>query len=110
MSVDFFLGGFEHKAETINLSNTNAAAMMRILGIPPSPEGHLLPAEIPPVQQRIMMLLNTDQYKEHVRPTVELAPNHIVCGIDEDYVRRRLEQFRDLFKVAQESGETVYWN
>lgn len=83
-----------------NLSNSNAAAMMRLLCPAATHDSEIEPCgefsleEMARLRQQCILVLNTTRKElEYVDPFIERKPGHATVhhgGRDEDYVTRRL--------------------
>lgn len=116
----------------INMSNSNARAIMSALGYEPD-DGYTIPVDqIPVVKRRILELLNkegsTSNYTRadtdtrvdhgmvHTKDPVtgldrierKMGPRVIGFGIDEDYIHRRLQEVLTLLDYAQKLNAEVH--
>lgn len=85
----------------INMANGNAAAMLRVLAPEYDQEGgvwHM--ADLAILRSRLIRIANTDKHAELITTDDWVAPNMLISGRDEDYVRRRLTDFLNLLALA----------
>lgn len=102
----------DHPAH-MNIANGNAVAVLTLLGLGDEPQGEVsLPeARRAAIRARATFDRRADSF---TRDLADLKrPGHarvIVAGIDDNYLRRRLNDFdRFLLHVAEEEAVAVYW-
>ena len=119
-------------APEMNLSNSNAQAVMSALGYEPDYGYSIKPEEIPAVKRRIMQLMNQDgELDQHTRdpedsqkdfgivrdkdPETGLdrishkkGPRMIGGGIDTDYLRGKFQRMLTILDYAQKNNQEVH--
>lgn len=106
MSITFFSPGGD--PEGVNLANGNAAAILRLLGLPVEPDG-VTPAE--DFLGRILLaeaLLDVATDDEHGTPTVTDG-RWTSCGRDPGYLAGRLAELQEIARDALVRGVEVIW-
>jgi hypothetical protein len=112
----------------INLSNVNAYAMMRALGVEPDYAGTWSVGELAVLLERAVKLANIEVLRDpflkdttttggQLRPSavsgnvvsVSRGCRVIDNGRDDAYIREKALRFVDLFKKARENGFSVSW-
>lgn len=121
----------ESEGPEINMSNSNARAVMAALGFEPD-EGYIIkPEQIPDLKRRIMQLLNVkDATQQYTRPGSDTqvdkgmvhtkdpltgldkierqhGPRMIDSGIDQTYILGRLREVLNLLNYAQKMNAEV---
>lgn len=91
-------------APELNLADTNAAALCRLLDLPE--EGSLPPAALPELRSKIALLSMRPQ--RLTRPTVEEG-NTVYIGRSPEYVRDRLDRFSHVVDFGIASGLVLHW-
>lgn len=117
-------------APEYNLSNSNASAIMRLLGFEDSEAWTIDANQLPEVRRKIIRLLNVpgelergvrspsdtqhtsrERYRDpetglqSIRPVA--GPRMIDYGIDTEYLKRRLNNFLEVIEYAQKHGSEV---
>lgn len=112
----------------INLSNVNAYAMMRALGVEPDYAGTWTKGELAVLLERAMKLANVEAMREpFLKDTTTTGGQLQQSGVsgnvvsvskgcrvtdigrDDEYIREKALLFADLFKKARDSGYSVSW-
>lgn len=112
----------------VNLSNTNALAMLELMGLPAAYDGEVPPEAMGPVIERLMRaanepgarapaLLEPAVVQGALRPRAQednvtyLGRGPTVCigGRDDAYVARRSRHLLELFTQARAKGYRVCW-
>lgn len=112
MGVVFQLEGDRGNYD-LQMTNQNAVEVTNIIGLSLYTErglvGELTPPQLLPFIERLDRLLKPGTSLSWATRPDEAQGNIYNQGIDEEYVRRRLAQFRDLFKRAIETQSNVMW-
>lgn len=109
MSVTFTIEGTEPAPDALNFSNANAAAFLRLAGLPVDYEGEARGEQLAAAARRLVLALNSARTRSReVEPTVS-EHNFIDCGRSDDYIERRSSQLLALFVEAQRLGRAVFW-
>lgn len=104
MSIDITPGDmFDHG---VNMANGNASEIARALGLEIDWEFFCGSWEAETVQAACLLFLATDQ--AYSRPTVQ-NKNVIMCGIDEEYMTRRVTQILEVANIAADHGLKVLY-
>jgi hypothetical protein len=101
---------------TIQMSNSNAYAMLALLGIDADYSGHVDAEDLPRIRRAIIKARNMAS----VRSTATAEPYEsggpgtgqcrvVYCGRDEYYVSRRLGDLMELVEHCQEKECGFYW-
>ena len=96
----------------VNMSNDNALTILRmVLGPTASYYGEIKNSEIPKYLRKIMFLLNTNKdIEKNVRADDFSSDKRMMSfGIDAEYIKDRLQTFRDILVYAQKHDEDVVW-
>jgi hypothetical protein len=112
----------------INLANSNAAAMLRLMGLDDQAYcGTVVPAEFAPVIERLTRVVNDARERASavLAPSVSEGALRLVAegnmvrvvrgptvysgGRDDDYVTRRATELLELFVAARREGFEVAW-
>jgi hypothetical protein len=124
MSITFYCDRDESESD-LNMSNSNAYAVMQAAGIEPDYCGTIALGLIPSVLCGIALRLN-GSVREFTREPTDIrqvrvvagegnvlhlvrGPRMVDCGISVGYVRERLTQLQALLLLAQERGVDVHW-
>lgn len=96
-----------------NFADGNALPLLRALGLPRQPGGHLEPEEVSPILGRIRVALGTDVEGLVMRAPLlrepEGANGVFICGSDDASARRRLTELAAVFAWAAERDYGVSW-
>lgn len=99
----------------LNLANSNATAIFRLLGIQnPNCYGEWKNEEIGGLRQKILYAINSKNHRSaETLPAVDTAGQPgvrmISPGRDDDYLVRKLRMLDQVLKQAQENGWSVVW-
>lgn len=109
MSVTFAIDGGEYAPDALNFSNANAAAMLRLAGLPIVESGEARGEQLAAASRRLLLAVNSARTRgREVEPLV-IERNLIDCGRSDDYVERRSAQLLAMFVQAQKLGRAVNW-
>jgi len=113
MSISFWCETSGEFKQELNYSNSNAASLMRLMGIDPEPAGEIEPDEIPRLKNHIETLLAEPKLREYEitepRITVGNGISTHFGGRPDESIVRRLRQMSQLFELAQNLWTPVYW-
>ena len=100
----------EQGEHELNLANSNAALVLRVIGIVNEELcGGWQGEELSEIRQRIIGAMNRDRVLAGAeRETVEDG-NMISCGYSRDQIANRLGRLLEIVTAAQESGWEVSW-
>ena len=109
MSITFFVTGQDSDAD-MNLSNSNAWALLEWIGITPDHGGSIPAQELAALIRRRLWPEVRERGDEGTAPSVDAAPGHctlIDCGRVAGYFQARASQ---LIQLADAAGEgTIAW-
>lgn len=100
MTITFTAGG---NAPQINLNNSNAAALLRVLGLPVNPWG-----EVPAAELRERVLLALGLAADNGQAPVEEG-RWVQAGRPAGHLHTRLEELYDLAEWAERHNTIVHW-
>lgn len=93
----------------INLANTNAVAMIRLLGLPVDYCGEVPFNKIPDIRRNILKLINVKSLRmSAIRSTVKEA-NFYAMGVDDAYVLEKLKMIDTIMVYCQKHNEDFVW-
>lgn len=103
------------KFPILNLSNTNAAAVVQVIGMPMSANPGMLPVdEVAKYRRAIFEAMNTDKSKAFERPfeqTLGALGCHVIdCGISQEGIIERLERLDFVLQACQEGNCDLVWS
>lgn len=112
----------------LNLSNSNASAFLKLLGLPNEECGTIEPEQFPALRQRLLELQNDEaarapalrpmeEAKQRVTPerredgvtVLRVGARVIDCGLQDHQVTRYAQVMGELLAQAQQHGYEVSW-
>ena len=101
---------FEEDIHSVNMSNMNSGAIMRVIGIPFDYCGEIQSKDLSTVRQCIFVALNRDSQRSNEHREQKVEGNFFTSGINDEYIVRRLKELDSLCRAAQEFEESVVWS
>lgn len=103
----------ESTLPSVNLSQDNAKAFLRLLHLPVASEGVIAAADIPNVTQHLLRVANSEKRRslEHVPRSDSRGPGPriIAVGVKDEYFQRMATKLLDLFAKARANNYSVVW-
>lgn len=99
---------------SLNLTQSNAYAFLRLMGLPEQSEGHVEVSALPDVSRHLIRVVNSQSARrpEYV-PRSELKNGKarvIEFGFGDEYFQRKATEFMGLFAKAREHNFKVVWS
>lgn len=108
MSINFVIDRNPALA-SLNFSNANAVAMLRLAGLPVEDIGEVSGAQLASAARRLMLAVNSARARRAEVEPLSRCGNLIECGRSDEYIERRSAELLALFVEAQQLGCGVYW-
>ena len=109
MSITFQLS--PSTAQSLNLANGNACALLALAGLPPSPFGEVAHSDLSPVIARLLRVANSQRAQADAlcADSSSASGRWMEAGRSEAYVAGRVTDLLALCRDAQVKGCRLVW-